>query len=174
MRPGKYSWLRKNPLVLFIKQIYQFLKSLIQPNKKLSRPNRQYQIPLVEQPTFSDELDNHPAERSGFLTEIPAIQDVEVEQDEPNDFMTIGELMGEVNWHNYQSISEPKIRPKVQARKNISAQIGRVNLDIRNKDELITVGEMFKKVKWRVPTAIIQEQFLNTSKISPPHDVSRN
>lgn len=47
-------------------------------------------------------------------------------------------------------------------------------LDERLNDELITVGELFGRVKWQSPEKDSQKEIFNVSKISKPHDVSLN
>jgi hypothetical protein len=41
-------------------------------------------------------------------------------------------------------------------------------------EQLITVGELFRRVKWQSPEQDSQKEIFNVSKISKPHDVSLN
>jgi hypothetical protein len=45
------------------------------------------------------------------------------------------------------------------------------NLD---RDRPVTVGELFGRVKWQSPRPSIQQEVDSNSRVSRPHDVSRN
>jgi hypothetical protein len=42
------------------------------------------------------------------------------------------------------------------------------------RDRLATVGELLGRVKWQSPLPTIQKEFTSNSRISRPHDISRN
>jgi hypothetical protein len=43
-----------------------------------------------------------------------------------------------------------------------------------DRDRLVTVGELLGRVKWQSPPPTIQKEFTSNSRITRPHDVSRN
>jgi hypothetical protein len=50
----------------------------------------------------------------------------------------------------------------------------RIEVSSFEQDRLVTVGELLGRVKWQSPPPTIQKEFTSNSRITRPHDVSRN
>jgi hypothetical protein len=51
----------------------------------------------------------------------------------------------------------------------------RIEVSSFEQDRLVTVGELLERVKWQSPPpTTTQKEFTSNSRISRPHDVSRN
>jgi hypothetical protein len=146
MNNGKYSWLKKNPIVLLLRRLY---RRFFKPKQNFVRFNPEH--PLIN-------VDHN---------NIESLPILEVEAEEYDDGLaTIGQLFEQVNWHNHLTTDPEKSLKdkKVDRIISISSDLG----------SFATVGELFQQVKWRVPPKVIQEQFLNTSKNPQAYDVSLN
>jgi hypothetical protein len=170
MKTGKYSWLRKNPLVLLIRKAYQFLQNFFKPKKRLTDNPPPYQVTDSDLPEILEVEDYDQGDLTiGYWAEdgtpAPLIEERAKVRD-PNELITIGQLFEEVEWRN--SSSQKKARsPKVK----IAVQPNHDKYDPR---KLATVDELFKQVKWRIPPSVINEQLLTANKIPQTRDVFRN
>jgi hypothetical protein len=146
MSNGKYSWLKKNPIVLLLRRLYRrFFKS----KQNFVRFNPENHLIIADQ------------------NNIESLPILEVEAEEYNDVLaTIGQLFEQVNWHNHSAVV-PEKSPKAK-------RVARTISTTLDPENFATVGELFQQVKWRVPPKVIQEQFLSTSKSSQAYDVSLN
>jgi hypothetical protein len=170
MKTGKYSWLRKNPLVLLMRKAYQFLQNFFKPKKRLTDNSFQDQITDADLPEILEDEDYDPGDLTiGYWAEdgtpAPLIEERAKVRD-PNELITIGQLFEEVEWQNSSSQKKARI-PKVK----IAVQ---PSFDGHDPRRLATVDELFKQVKWRIPPSVINEQVLTVNKIPRTHDVSRN
>jgi hypothetical protein len=170
MKTGKYSWLRKNPLVLLIRKAYQFLQNLFKPKKRLTDNSSQYQVTDSDIPEIVEVEDYDQGDLTiGYWAEdgTPALLIEErAKVRDPNELITIGQLFEEVEWLNspaQKKARSPKVKIAVQP-----------NLDKHDLRRLATVDELFKQVKWRIPPSVINEQILTANKIPQTRDVSRN
>jgi hypothetical protein len=145
MKNGKYSWLKKNPIVLLLRRLYRLF---FKPNQNFVRFNPEHHL------STTDQISVDP---------LP-ISEPEIEDDDV--LVTIGQLFEQVNWHNH-----PVMAPQKSLKTKSAARIILTNQD---QGGFTTVSELFQQVKWRVPPNVIQEQFLNTSKSSQAYDVSLN
>jgi hypothetical protein len=146
MSNSKYSWLKKNPIVLLFRRLY---RRFFKPKQNFVRFNPEYPLINVDQ------------------NNVESLPILEVETEEYDDGLaTIGQLFEQVNWHNRLTIDpEKSLKDKKVARIiSISSDPG----------SFATVGGLFQQVKWRVPPKVIQEQFLNTTKSPQAYDVSLN
>jgi hypothetical protein len=148
MTNGKYSWLKKNPIVLLLRRLYRLF---FKPKQNFVRFNPECQLAGTDQSN----------------TEVLPVLEAQVEIEEYGDeLVTIGQLLEHVNWQN-SPIKVPVKRSKTKrAAKLISINQDQVGFD--------TVGELFQQVKWRVPPKVIQERFLTTSKKPQAYDASLN
>jgi hypothetical protein len=170
MKTGKYSWLRKNPLVLLIRKVYQFLQSFFKPKKRLTNSPVQYQVTDSDLPEILEVEDYDQGDLTiGYWAEdgTPALLIEErAKVRDPNELITVAQLFEEVEWQNSSSQKKersPKAKIAVQP-----------NLNKHDPQRLATVDELFKQVKWRIPPSVINEQLLTANKIPQTHDVSRN
>jgi hypothetical protein len=74
-----------------------------------------------------------------------------------------------------QTRLESAQRQSELAQQQIELKRQQVDLDRQARERLITVGDLFDRVKWQVPEAtILQEHRPEASRIARPYDVSRN
>jgi hypothetical protein len=148
MTNGKYSWLKKNPIVLLLRRLYRLF---FKPKQNFVRFNPEHHLAGTDQSN----------------AELLPVLETQIEIEEyNNELVTIGQLLEQVNWQN-APITVPVKRSKTKrAAKSIPINQDQVGFD--------TVGELFQQVKWRVPPKVIQEQFLTTSKKPPAYDASLN
>jgi hypothetical protein len=145
MKSGKYSWLKKNPIVLLLRRLYRLF---FKPKQNFIRFNPDH-FPAI-------------ADRSNI--ESPPILETAPEEYD-DELVTIGQLFQQVNWQN---------TPVIPAKNANSKRVARPISTNQDQGGFATVGELFQQVKWRVPPKVIQEQFLNTSKSTQAYDVSLN
>jgi hypothetical protein len=75
-----------------------------------------------------------------------------------------------------------EIRERDERQERLATELSRqqelarqLELERRERERSISVGELFDRVKWQVPElTILQEQGSDRNKIARPHDVSRN
>lgn len=146
MKSGKYSWLKKNPIVLLLRRLYRLF---FKPKQNFVRFNPDHHSVI--------------ADRSN-IESLPILETEPEEHDE--ELATIGQLFQRVNWQNTPVIIPAKSSSSKKAARPISTN--------QEQGGFATVGELFQQVKWRVPPKVIQEQFLNTSKSTQACDVSLN
>jgi hypothetical protein len=146
MNNGKYSWLKKNPIVLLLRRLYRLF---FKPKQNFVRFNPENHLIIADQ------------------NNIESLPILEVEAEEYDDGLaTIGQLFEQVNWHNHPvMVPEKSLKDK---------KVARTISTTPDPGSFTTVGELFQQVKWRVPPKVIQEQFLSTSKNSQAYDVSLN
>jgi hypothetical protein len=146
MKSGKYSWLKKNPIVLLLRRLYRLF---FKPKQNFVRFNPDYHPVIADQ------------------SNIESLPILGAEPEEYDDeLVTIGQLFQQVNWQNTPVMIPAKSANSKRVAKPISTNQDQGGFD--------TVGELFQQVKWRVPPKVIQEQFLNTSKSTQAYDVSLN
>jgi hypothetical protein len=156
MNSGKYSWLKKNPIVLLLRRLY---RRFFKPKQNFVRFNPEYHL-------VGDDQNNIVSTNQSSIESLP-ISEPEIEAEEYDDvFVTIGQLFEQVNWQNNPAI--------IPAKRPIAKRAARTISTTQDQGGFATVGELFQQVKWRVPAKVIQEQFLNTSKSSQSYDVSLN
>jgi hypothetical protein len=90
MKTGKYSWLKKNPIVLFFKRLYRLF---FKPKQSFVRFNPE----------------PYPITADQNIVEAAA----ESEDYDGDELVTIGQLFEQVNWHNY-SVAIPEKSPKAK------------------------------------------------------------
>lgn len=152
MKTGKYSWLRKNPIVLLLRRLYRFF---FKPRQNFVRFNPEHHQISADQNIIDTEIEDY--ENNQNIVEI---------EDYEDGLVTIAQLFEQVNWHNY-SVTVSTESPKAK-------RVTRKILTDRDRGGFDTVGELLQQVKWRVPPKVIQEQFLTTSKNPQAYDVSLN
>jgi hypothetical protein len=146
MSNSKYSWLKKNPIVLLLRRLY---RRFFKPKQNFVRFNPEYPLINVDQ----NNIESRPT--------------LEVETEEYDDGLaTIGQLFEQVNWHNRLTIDPEKSLKDKKVSRIISVS--------SDPGSFATVGELFRQVKWRVSPKVIQEQFLNATKNSQAYDISLN
>jgi hypothetical protein len=146
MNSGKYSWLKKHPIVLLLRRLY---RRFFKPKQNFVRFNPEY--PLIN-------VDHN---------NIESLPILEVETEEyDNELATIGQLFEQVNWYNHLTIDPEKSLKDKKFTRIISVS--------SDPGSFATVSELFQQVKWRTPPKVIQEQFLNTAKSSQAYDISLN
>ncbi len=146
MKNGKYSWLKKNPIVLLLRRLYRLF---FKPKQNFVRFNPEHHLPNADQ----------------SISKSLPVSEIEV-QEYDDELITIGQLFEQVNWQNNPTITS--------AKNPVAKKVARSILTNQDQGSFDTVGKLFQQVKWRVPAKVIQEQFLNTSKSSSAHDVSLN
>ncbi len=146
MKTHKYGWLKKNPIVLLLRRLYQLF---FKPRQNFVRFNSGHYLIIADQ------------------SNIESLPFPEIEIEEYDDsLVTIGQLFEQINWHNYPVIV-PENSPKTK-------RVVRTISITPDPGSFTTVGELFQQVKWRVPPKVIQEQFLSISKSPQAYDISLN
>jgi hypothetical protein len=146
MSRGKYSWLKKNPIVLLLRRLY---RHFFKPKQNFVRFNPDH-FPVI-------------ADQSN----VESLPILETEPEEYDDeLVTIGQLFQQVSWQNIPVVILAKSSNSKIAVRPISTNQDQGGFD--------TVGELFQQVKWRVSPKVIQEQLLNASKGTRAYDVSLN
>jgi hypothetical protein len=148
MKNGKYSWLKKNPIVLLLRRLY---RRFFKPKQNFVRFNPEHHLV---------------GDNQSSIESLPILE-LEIEAEEYDDVLvTIGQLFEQVNWQNNPAM--------IPAKRPIVKRVARLIPTNQDQGGFATVGDLFQQVKWRVPAKVIQEQFLNTSKNSQSYDVSLN
>jgi hypothetical protein len=152
MKTGKYSWLRKNPIVLLLRRLYQFF---FKPKQNFVRFNPDYHLINAGQDIIKTETEDYLDNQNNAESE-----------DSDDVLVTIGQLFEQVNWYNHPAIV-PVESSKVKS-------LAKAIVNVQDRSNFDTVGELLQQVKWRMPPKVIQEQLLNNSKKLQSYDVSLN
>jgi hypothetical protein len=82
MNSGKYSWLKKNPIVLLLRRLY---RRFFKPKQNFVRFNPEHHLIITNQNTTEAELEEY-----------------------DDSLATIGQLLEQVNWHNHPAVAPEK------------------------------------------------------------------
>ena len=146
MKTHKYGWLKKNPIVLLLRRLYQLF---FKPKQNFVRFNPEHYLIVADH------------------SNIESLPLPEIEIEEYDDgLVTIGQLFEQVNWHNHSAMALEK-SPKAK-------RVDSIISTTPDRAGFTTVGELLQQVKWRIPSKGSQEQFLTTSKKPQAYDVSLN
>jgi hypothetical protein len=87
MNNGKYSWLKKNPIVLLLRRLYRLF---FKPKQNFVRFNPEHHLIIADQNIVEAELEEY-----------------------DDGLATIGQLLEQVNWHNHPAVV-PEKSPKAK------------------------------------------------------------
>jgi hypothetical protein len=146
MKKNKYAKLKRSLLVRFIRWAYRCLDNLFKRKRSTFRPTNRSR-------RSSQVVNNFNRSTSS--------------DDRPVDLLNRSALLDE---HPVERLnrSTPLDEHPVE---NFNRS---TPLDERPNEQLITVGELFRRVKWQSSEQDSQKEIFNVSKISKPHDVSLN
>jgi hypothetical protein len=139
-RPGKRRS-KRHPLLRFIRSVYRLLRLFFRPTRKKVRTSLPKFVHTSDEPTGSTE--------NPILTEKP------VARKATDQYITVGELFGLVQWQSPSSIklrsdSAPKLkRNSVKVDRGIILNASQA----QQIDSQITVGKLFGLVQWQFSTS---------------------